>query len=67
MSFHSDTLSWFRTNKSLLFPFNAACLKKKQQIPIVVFGLNRSGPELTIYCTQIEHANHYTTDAVKNN
>ena len=34
MSFHSDTLSWFRSKQSLLFFLNAACLAEKQQIPI---------------------------------
>jgi hypothetical protein len=31
---------------------------------LIVFGLNRSGIEPTIYRTRGEHANHYTTDAV---
>ena len=35
MSFHSDTLFWFRTNQSLLFLLSAACLAEKQQIPIL--------------------------------
>jgi hypothetical protein len=36
---HSDTLSWFRDNQSLLFFLNAACLEKKQQIAnVIVFG-----------------------------
>ena len=61
---HSDMLSWFRANQSLLFLLNAACLVEKQQIPILVFGLTRSGLKPTIYCTQGEHANQYTTDAV---
>jgi hypothetical protein len=30
MSPHSDTLSWFRDNQSLLFVLNAACLAEKQ-------------------------------------
>jgi hypothetical protein len=30
----------------------------------IVFGLTRLGLELTIYCTQGEHANNYATDAV---
>ena len=30
----------------------------------VVFRLTQSGLEPTIYCTQGEHANHYTTNAV---
>ena len=49
---------------NLLFLLNAACFAEKQQIPILVFGLIRSGLEPTIYCTRDEHANHYTTDAV---
>ena len=35
MLLHSDTLFWFRTNQSLLFLLNAACLAEKQQIPIL--------------------------------
>jgi hypothetical protein len=35
MSPHSDTLSWFRANQSLLFILNAACLAEKQQMPIL--------------------------------
>ena len=31
---------------------------------LIVFGLTRSGLELTIYCTRSKHFNHYTTDAV---
>jgi hypothetical protein len=31
---HSDTLSWFWTNQSLLFLLNAECLVEMQQIPI---------------------------------
>jgi hypothetical protein len=61
---HSDTLSWFQANQSLLFLLNAACLVEKQQIPILVFGLTRSGLKPTIYHTQCEHANQYTTDAI---
>jgi hypothetical protein len=34
ISLHSDTSFWFRTNQSLLFLLNAACLTEKQQIPI---------------------------------
>ena len=32
---HSDTLSWFRANQSLLFLLGAACLVEKQQISIL--------------------------------
>jgi len=31
----------------------------------IVFSLTRSGLELTIYCARGEHANYYTTEAVK--
>ena len=37
MSLHSDALSRFRANQSLLFLLNAACLAEKQQIPIFQF------------------------------
>ena len=35
MSLHSNTLFWLWANQSLLFLLNAACLAKKQQIPIL--------------------------------
>jgi hypothetical protein len=35
MSLHSDRLSRFRANQSLLFLLNAAFLEEKQQIPIL--------------------------------
>ena len=64
VSFHLDTLSWPRVNKSLLFLLNAECLAKKEQLPILVIGFTQSGLEPTIYRTQGEHANHYTTNTV---
>ena len=65
MSPHSDTLSWFRADQSLLFLLNAACLLEKQQIAIcIVFGMTRPGLEPTIYRTRGEHCNHYATDVV---
>ena len=57
MSLHSDTLSWFRVNQSLLFLHNAT------NTNLMVFGLTWSGLEPTIYCTRGEHVNHYTKDA----
>ena len=54
MSLHSDTISCFLANQSLLFLLNATCLAEKQQIPI--FDLTRSGLEPTIYRTRDEHA-----------
>jgi hypothetical protein len=65
MSLHSDTLYWFRANQSLFFLLNPACLAEKQQIQILAFGLTWSGLEPTIYRTQGEQANHYTTDVVR--
>jgi hypothetical protein len=35
MSPHSDTLSRFRANQSLLFLLNAVCIAEKQHIPIL--------------------------------
>jgi hypothetical protein len=64
MSLHSDTLSRFWNNQSLIFLLNAACIADKHQIPILVFDLTRPWFELTIYHTQGEYANHYATDAV---
>ena len=66
MSFFSDTLFWFWINQSLLLLLKAVYLAEKQQIPIIVFDWTRSGIEPMIYHTRGEHANHYTTDAVKN-
>ena len=37
MSPHSDTLSWFRNNQSLLFLLNAVCLAEKQQLQILLY------------------------------
>ena len=67
MSLHLDTLFWFRSNQSLLFLLNAACLAEKKQIPILKsLVFNRPGLEPTIYRTRGEHVNHYTTNAVRN-
>ena len=63
------TLSWFWNNQSLFLLLNAVCLAKKQQIPILFFGLIQMGLnalEPTIYRTECEHANHYTTVVVLN-
>ena len=38
MSLHSETLSWFRANKTLFFLPNAACWVEKQHILNSVFG-----------------------------
>ena len=52
MSPHSDTISWFPANQSLLFLLNATYLVEKQQIPI----LTGSGIEPTTY--RIRHFNN---------
>jgi hypothetical protein len=64
MSLHSDTLFWFRVNHSLPFLLSAACLAKKQEIPILVFGLTRPGLQPMIYHTRSVHVNHYATNVV---
>ena len=51
MSLHLDTLSWFKANQSLLLLLNAACLAKKQPIPISIFGLTRPGLKTMLYHT----------------
>ena len=60
MSFHSDTIFWFRANQSLLFLLNAVCLSEKQQIPnsYSLVWLKGSNPQST---TRGEHTNYYTT------
>jgi hypothetical protein len=37
---------------------------EETHINFKVFGMTRPGLELTTYCTQAQHANHYATDAV---
>ena len=65
MSPHSDTLTRFLANQSLLFLINAAYLAEKQPITnFIVFGLTQPGLEPKIYRTRGEHGNHYVTDAV---
>ena len=59
MSPHSETLSWFRANHSLIYLLNAVCLAEKQQILILFSGLTQM-----IESTRGEHVNHYTTDAI---
>ena len=57
MMLHSETLSGFRANQSLLQLLKYWGLAEKQQIPILwVFGLNWKGCKPTIY-----HTNHHTT------
>ena len=59
-----DTLFWFRANYSLLLILHVACLAEKPNTTCIVFGLTCLEREPTIYHTQGDHANHYTTNAV---
>ena len=62
MSPHSDILSWFWANQSLLFLHNAVCLAEKQHIPILESLIWPDQElELTIYRSRGKHTNHYTT------
>ena len=54
---HTDTLSWFRTNQSLLFLHNAACLSYSLRFDPI--GARTHNPS-----HRGEHANHYPTDVV---
>ena len=69
MSPHLDTLSWFEAKQSLLFFLNAARLAEKQQIHVPILK-SLLWPDWglitwTIYHTQGDQDNHYTTDVVK--
>ena len=61
ISLHSDTLSWFRANQSLLLTLRPDCLKEKQQIPFVLYWV---WLDRCLNHTRDEHTNHYTTDTV---
>jgi len=66
MSLHSDTLSLFRGNWSLLFLLNAACTVEGEttNANFIVCSSTRQGLKPTIHHTQVEHSSHYTTDAL---
>jgi hypothetical protein len=62
MSLHSDTLSCFAANQSLLFLINVGCLAEKQQIPILSINNSRFAEFLPlIYPPELEVKE--TTDA----
>ena len=63
MLLHSNTLSWFRANQSLLFLLNAACLINTN---FIVFGLTRTELEPSIYHTRGKHAYHYNITNANN-
>ena len=52
---YTSTFSSFRVNQTLLVFLNAACLVKKQQIQILIFGLTGPRLWLKIYNTQGNH------------
>ena len=63
MSLHSNKLSWFRDNTSLLFLLYPVCLSEEAtNVMFIRFGLIRQELETMIYRTRGEHANHYATD-----
>jgi len=64
MSPHSDTVSWFWANQSLLFLLNTACLVQNQKYEIYSLWFDPTGVESTMYRTWDEQANHYTNDTV---
>ena len=65
MSIHSDTLFWFRANKSLLFLLKCCMLGgDATDTSFIVFGLTRTGLDATINRTRGKHANHYPADSV---
>ena len=65
MSLHSDTLFWFQANQSLLLLLNAACIVGKQKYQFYSPWFDPTRARTQDLLTQGEHANHYTTDAVK--
>ena len=56
---YPDTLFWLLVDQSLLL------LQKAANTNFYVFDLTRSGIEPTTFRYRGEHANHYTTEAVK--
>ena len=65
MSLHSDTLSCFRANQSLLLLLSAGCLAEMYQFYSLWF--EPTGSKTTINHTRGQHANHYITDVVPTN
>ena len=63
LSPYSDTLSWFRTNQSFLFPRNSACLAKSNQYHFHNLWFDPIGAG-TQDLQQSRRARYYTTDAV---
>ena len=65
MSPHSDTLSGFRADQSLLFLLNAACLVEKQQIPIgYSLNLTDRGSNLLPVSTALEPSSITITSTI---
>jgi len=62
ISHHSDTLSWFQANQSLILLVNAVCFAKKQQAPNLLSLVWPVWDTNPVYHTWSKHANHYTAD-----
>ena len=56
MSLHSDTLSWFQANQSLVLLLCASQRSSNYQFDRLCFDPSRNWTHM-IYCTQGEHAN----------
>ena len=59
---HSDTLSRFRATSLCPFSVMMRAGGEATTVNVVVFGLIRSGLDLTIYRTRGELTNHYAID-----
>ena len=64
MSLHSIILILSQPAFALT-PYSCELSREATNTNLILFGFTRSVLELTIYRTRGEHANHYTTDAVK--
>ena len=65
ISLHSNIVSSFRADQSVLLLLNTSFLSEKQQIPVsksLVWPDQSSNPRSIAH--QVEHVNHYTTDVV---
>jgi hypothetical protein len=66
MSLHLDTLFWLWANQLLLLLLNSACFNgEAANTCCIVFGLTDCGLQSTIYHTQGEHTDHFTTNVVQ--
>ena len=62
---HSDILSWFRTNQSLVLDPNVVCLAWRQHIPLYSLFFDENGDWIRDPPPHTsEYANHYTPNVV---